>query len=162
MTQVTANPPTHEELAALSGTEFFQLIATWSRRDLELAFRQALTNRAPQALIPENLPAPITATSTLEAMQHIMQALASGSMSAADAKARLYAHQIALSALRTIDTARNRRQKEARLCQTQTTTSTATFASPKKTAATASKKHAARPGARTKTSKTTKKKKKPA
>jgi len=59
-----------------------------------------------------------TAESILLAMGTIMTALTNGSMSAADAKARLYAHQIALSAMRTIDTAEARKKKEARLRRT--------------------------------------------
>ena len=51
-------------------------------------------------------------------MANIMADLTSGKITAADAKARLYAHQIALSALRTIDNAKAARQKEERLRQT--------------------------------------------
>ncbi len=58
---------------------------------------------------------PPTAQSILATMGEIMAALTEGRMTAADAKARLYAHQIALSAMRTIDQAARARQKEERL-----------------------------------------------
>jgi hypothetical protein len=72
----------------------------------------AATARTPSAPAPTGPP---TANTTLEAMGEIMADLRSGKITAADAKARLYAHQIALSALRTIDNAKARRQKEERL-----------------------------------------------
>jgi len=63
----------------------------------------------------ELLAGEITPQSILQAMNGILVSLTNGSMTAADAKARLYAHQIALSAMRTLDAAKARRQKEERL-----------------------------------------------
>jgi crotonobetainyl-CoA:carnitine CoA-transferase CaiB-like acyl-CoA transferase len=103
-----------------AGAQFYALIKTWERKDVEIAFCRVMrilagTARTPTAPAPTGPP---TATTTLEAMGEIMHALTTGSITAADAKARLYAHQIALSALRTIDNAKARRQKEERLRRT--------------------------------------------
>jgi crotonobetainyl-CoA:carnitine CoA-transferase CaiB-like acyl-CoA transferase len=103
-----------------AGAQFYALIKTWERKDVEIAFCRvmrilAATARTPTAPAPTGPP---TANSTLEAMGTIMADLTSGRITAADAKARLYAHQIALSALRTIDNAKARRQKEERLRRT--------------------------------------------
>jgi len=84
--------------------------------ELETVRSQQPPTPAPASGTPAAIPTPDT---TLEAMGQIMQDLASGKLSAADGKARLYAHQIALSAMRTIDTAKARRQKEERLRQTK-------------------------------------------
>jgi hypothetical protein len=105
-----------------AAAQFYALIKTWERKDVEIAFCRvmrilAATARTPAAVagVVAQLP---TANSTLEAMGTIMADLTSGRITAADAKARLYAHQIALSALRTIDNAKARRQKEERLRRT--------------------------------------------
>jgi crotonobetainyl-CoA:carnitine CoA-transferase CaiB-like acyl-CoA transferase len=102
-----------------AGAQFYALLKTWERKDVEIAFCRvvrtlASTARTPAAAVEEAAKLP-TANSTLEAMGNIMADLTSGKITAADAKARLYAHQIALSALRTIDNAKARRQKEERL-----------------------------------------------
>ena len=90
-------------------------------------------------------------------MGEIMHALTHGRITAADAKARLYAHQIALSALRTIDNAKARRQKEERLRKDQTNSrranTTAPTASRRRKAQRrnqAKKKNSRRPSPRTK------------
>jgi crotonobetainyl-CoA:carnitine CoA-transferase CaiB-like acyl-CoA transferase len=106
-----------------AGAQFYALIKTWERKDVEIAFCRvvrtlASTARTPAAAAAEDAAKPPTANSTLEAMGEIMHALTTGKITAADAKARLYAHQIALSALRTIDNAKARRQKEERLRRT--------------------------------------------
>jgi len=105
-----------------AGAQFYALIKAWERRDVEIAFCRvvrtlATTARTPAPAVGEATRLP-TANSTLEAMGNIMADLTSGKITAADAKARLYAHQIALSALRTIDNAKAARQKEERLRQT--------------------------------------------
>jgi hypothetical protein len=90
------------------------------RQRLETSLRsQQPTTPAPASGTSATIPTPDT---TLQAMGEIMTALTSGTITAADAKARLYAHQIALSAIRTIDTAQARRQKEERLRRTQKAT----------------------------------------
>ena len=85
------------------------------RRELDQAKKAAAaTTPAPASgIIP-------TADTTLQAMGDIMAALSAGRISAVDAKTQLYAHQIALSAIRTLDTAKAQRQKEERLRKTTT------------------------------------------
>ena len=103
-----------------SGTHFYALVKTWERRDVEILLCRLLRTAAQTTTTtpPRKPTGPPTANTTLEAMGEIMDALTNGKMTAADAKARLYAHQIALSALRTIDNAKAARQKEERLRQT--------------------------------------------
>jgi hypothetical protein len=103
-----------------SGSHFYALVKTWERRDVEILLCRLLRTAAQTTTTtpPRKPTGPPTATTTLEAMGEIMAALTTGRITAADAKARLYAHQIALSALRTIDNAKARRQKEERLRQT--------------------------------------------
>jgi hypothetical protein len=125
-----------------AGGQFYALVKTWERRDVEIAFCRvvrilATTARTPAAAAAADAAKPPTANSTLEAMGEIMHALTHGRITAADAKARLYAHQIALSALRTIDNAKAARQKEERLRKSQTNTirrasATAPTASPRR------------------------------
>jgi hypothetical protein len=145
-----------------AGAQFYALIKAWERRDVEIAFCRVVRTLATTAQTPAaaavgeaaKLP---TANSTLEAMGNIMADLTSGKITAADAKARLYAHQIALSALRTIDNAKARRQKEERLRQTASQNSQRTqpaTASPRRKAQrcnrSMAKKNSRRPSPRTK------------
>jgi hypothetical protein len=125
-----------------SGGHFFALVKVWERRDVEIILCRLLRTGA-KATTPAPSRTPTgtpTATTTLEAMGEIMDALTNGRITPADAKARLYAHQIALSALRTIDNARARRQKEERLRTQQTAghQRTTSSASPRTPAPTAS------------------------
>ncbi|MGB7945691.1 MAG: hypothetical protein WCF42_20455, partial [Terriglobales bacterium] len=135
-------------------SKMFATTKAWERSEVELALCRSLRRLAstpPTAASPTEPP---TAETILTAMGEIMRDLQSGRMTAADAKARLYAYQIALSAMRTIDTTQARRQKEERLRKTQRTAQT-NSRPPSTIAATASPRREARRRNRQKTSRKT-------
>jgi hypothetical protein len=117
--QACANASNEGSAYAVAYTNLLDAALTADHHDLagaaaRLAIKAARagTTKSPASLSVGERPTP---DSVLDSMAQITARLNNGSMSAADAKARLYAHQIALSAMRTIDVAEARRRKEARI-----------------------------------------------
>src|SRR5271163_3617551 len=100
-------------------SKMFATTKAWERSEVELALCRSLRRLAstpPTAASPTEPP---TAETILTAMGEIMRDLQSGRMTAADAKARLYAYQIALSAIAATasprrEARRRNRQKTSR------------------------------------------------
>jgi short subunit dehydrogenase-like uncharacterized protein len=95
-----------------------QELAAEAKKQLENEREEASKKRLVEQEQPARTPTPQT---ILAEMGKILAGLASGKLKATDAKATLYAHQIALSAMRTIEQAARAQQKEDRLCKSEAT-----------------------------------------